>query len=249
MKKLSGFLGLAMLAGSAQLGAAIQISYQIGGTNPSQTICALNAGATDDSGVCANAVGTGADSGVSILEISASSNSPGTASLAQQFGATLQIINSTASTVAVDIWISAPNFSLPVTGGSISGINYEGSLSTTSTTGAGSVSSENCVDQSNGLTEPFCATAAATIADDAMAYSGGSSASETNQEIFSPLSSMYSLSQMITISLGAGSNINVITSQSLTPVPEPASIALLGGAILLTSGAIRRKRKQQGSRV
>jgi hypothetical protein len=44
--------------------------------------------------------------------------------------------------------------------------------------------------------------------------------------------------------LGANSNLNVITSSVLTPVPEPMSIALLGGVLILTSGAIRRKRNQ-----
>jgi hypothetical protein len=45
--------------------------------------------------------------------------------------------------------------------------------------------------------------------------------------------------------LGANSNLNVITSSVLTPVPEPMSVALLGGVLLLTTGAIRRKQKQR----
>jgi hypothetical protein len=37
--------------------------------------------------------------------------------------------------------------------------------------------------------------------------------------------------------------MNAITSSVLTPVPEPMSIALLGGVVLLTARAVRRKRQ------
>jgi hypothetical protein len=58
------------------------------------------------------------------------------------------------------------------------------------------------------------------------------------------LGSPYALAEHITLALGAGSNLNVITSTVLTAVPEPMSIALFGGVVLLTSGLIRRKRNQ-----
>jgi hypothetical protein len=52
---------------------------------------------------------------------------------------------------------------------------------------------------------------------------------------------------VITLVLSKGAVLNVVTSQILTPVPEPASIALLGGVMLFIavgSRLVRRKRSQ-----
>jgi hypothetical protein len=50
--------------------------------------------------------------------------------------------------------------------------------------------------------------------------------------------------------LGGGSDMHVNTSSVLTPVPEPVSIALLGGVILLISSLlIRRKHRPSPQQV
>jgi hypothetical protein len=54
----------------------------------------------------------------------------------------------------------------------------------------------------------------------------------------------YALDEQLSIFLAPGESINFAGSTTLTPVPEPMSIALLGGVVLLTSRLIRRKQNQ-----
>lgn len=74
---------------------------------------------------------------------------------------------------------------------------------------------------------------------------GGGSDSINKQ--FSPLTATYAFEQEVTVVLAAGDTVNYSDSQFLTPVPEPMSVALLGGILLLTGRAIQRRRKQQNN--
>ncbi|MGA7234196.1 MAG: hypothetical protein WBY44_00855, partial [Bryobacteraceae bacterium] len=198
--------------------------------------------------------------GATVEVLSANSNSPGTANISEQAGSTLFITTTTATTFT--IWMSASDFAQPAAPPAPS-LFYESSLAVTSTTGTGAVGLESCIDQSNNLTpynpangtngtgfanEPFCGTPADTLSN-SEGYHLASSNSNTITDTVLSLGTPYSLAQKITFTLGAGSSLNVITSQSLEPVPEPVSVALLGGVLLLTGRAIQRKRKQQKTSV
>ena len=228
MKKLAGFLGVLLLVACAPLAqAAIQISI-----NNGIGVCGTNASSAGPV-TCAPVVGPG----FTILSVSASSNSPGSPALSQQFGSSLQII--TTSAVDLVITMAAQGFNAPTTP---PGITYASSLSITSTTGTGTADLTSCVDTSNGLTSPFCSSPAATIVNDQENYSGASSDSKTKTTTIGVLTTTpYSLAQQFTLHLGAGSNVNVITSQVLSNVPEPASFAFLG-TMLLGAGAVLRKK-------
>lgn len=233
MKKLAGFLGVLLLVACAPLAqAAIQISIDSGG---GPAICGTNASSAGP--VTCSAV---AGPGFTIDVLSASSNSPGSPALSQQFGSTL-VIRTTAA-VDLTIYMSAQGFNAPTTP---PGITYASSLSITATTGTGTADLTSCVDTSNGLTpptNPFCSSPAATIVNDQESYSGASSDSKTKTTTISTLTTTpYALAQQITLHLGAGSNLNVISSQVLSNVPEPASFAFLG-TMLLGAGAVLRKK-------
>ena len=235
MKKLAVFLGGMLLASWAPAAyGAIQISFSVNGG--AAAICATSAISTGP--ITCSASGGGA----TIQTLSANSNSPGTPGLSQTFGSVLQITSTNA--VTLDVWIAAQGFTTPLAPPSV---KFSGSASTTSTTGIGTVAVSHCVDTSNGLPPPttaFCSTGF-TLPNPIENYGpGASSDSQTSSLLISSLSAPYSLGEHITLTLGANSNLNVITSSVLTPVPEPMSIALLGGVLILTSGAIRRKRNQ-----
>lgn len=234
MKRLTGMLGAFVLLGCAPLmQGALQISYQETSPAGPATLC----GTGPDTGpvVCAASL-----PGVTINVLSASSNSPGTPALSQQFGSTLQI--TTTADVTLHVWFAAQDFLTPTTPPSIL---YSSSLSLTSTTGTGKVGLESCVDGSNGLappTTPFCSNPEASLTNTDLNYNGATSSSNTVQENVASLTTVpYSLSQELTLTLGAGSNLNVITSQILTPVPEPGTLALLGSGLLGVGMLFRRK--------
>jgi len=239
MKAIVSFAGALLLACFAPLAHAnFQISYQVGA---GPIINCANSG-TDTLASCF-AVPTVIDatSGLQITQLTGTSNSPGTASQARQTGSVVDIINTNA--VTLKIWLAAQDFTAPTTPPAI---DYKTSLTIIPTTGIGSATLESCVDTSNGTAPPlgsFCSSSAATL-NNATSYAGTTSLASNNESTISSLSGTYSLSQLLTLTLGAGSEVEVQTRQVLTPVPEPISIALLGAVFLLTSRSILRKRKQ-----
>jgi len=244
MKTIRMFVGVAVLASSATLAnAAIQISYQVVGVN-SPTVCSTGATAT-----FASCSSVAADN-VTIASIQATSNSPGGSPFpnANEFADTVTIINTGSTTENVNIWIGAPGFTFPT---APPGILYSSNLNVTSTSGTGSVGLESCADTANGTTPPttaFCSGAGSILlTNDSASYSGvTSSPSDTVTTNIASLGAPYSLEQMITISLGVGSQINIISSQVLAPVPEPTAVLLLG-SMLLGVGMISRRKLSKRS--
>lgn len=237
MKKIRSVLGLLAVGVAPLAHAALQISYQE--TSPSAvgpTVCG--------SGPSAGPVTCSATlPGITIDVLSASSNSPGTAVNAHQFGSTLEI--TTTSAVVVKVWFAAQDFTAPT---APPPVDYSSNLSLTSITGSGTVALMGCVDGANGLAPPtgtFCGAPEASLTNTPLTFSGVTALANTVSTTLTSLHGPYSLGEVLTLTLAAGSNINVITSQVLTPVPEPASIVLLGGVLLLGAGRlIRRNRKQ-----
>jgi hypothetical protein len=105
----------------------------------------------------------------------------------------------------------------------------------------------SCLDTANGLAPPttaFCGGAGSpTLANTTLNYNGVTTdPPNTVNRSVAALAAGYSMGEVITITLGAGADINIVASQILSQVPEPTSIVLLGGIVLATVGAIRRKR-------
>jgi hypothetical protein len=248
MKKLLSFLGVLAIAGAlapmAHADFVIAYSLNGGAVQP----CADSV--SDDVASCF-AAGQNIGAGVTLTNVSGSSNSPGNANFSDQFGSTTTITTTTTGATVV-IYFAAQNFNMPITGGSVTGIDYASNLSITTAEphSSGTVTLKSCVDQSNHTVPApvgtgFCTTPAAMALNATLTIPAtlGSSQSNTVTSIFSPLGSPYSLSQMVTLVLGANTSLNLSTSQDLTPVPEPMSIALLGGVIALTARAFRRRQK------
>lgn len=242
MKPLALVLGLGVLGALApNAHAAIAISYELNGG--AAVTCASN-GTSSTPIACPNVTPT---PGLTILTLSATSNSPGTPSLSQQFNANLLIRNNTASTQTLDLYFSAQDFMFPTTPPPAT---YLTNISVTTTTGTGTAALTSCLDTAPGGN--VLAVSAGTFAT---ACTGGNSISQTNTTInYAPgalsndlvssvasLGTPFSMSQRVTLVLGAGSNINVITSAALTPTPEPASVALFGTLLFGTAIGLRKR--------
>ena len=226
MKNLVCLMGVAaLLALVPAANASLVINYEFG-AGPVLT-CAN--GADDGPVICSFSGG-----GVNASIVSASSNSPGSLYNSEQFGSNLNVTSSANATVK--IWFSAQDFALPVFG------EYEGSLSTTSTS-ANTTSTAmltNCIDTTNGIA-PSLGCAGGQIVNTTETLMGAGSKADTQfLNVPGPLTTPYSLEQQITLSLTPGSDFNVITSQSLTAVPEPAEGVLL--ATVLGALALLRKK-------
>jgi hypothetical protein len=156
--------------------------------------------------------------------------------------------------VTITFWYLAQGFSMPVTGGSVTGIKYASGLSGTGVaiTTTDTLGLESCVDAGGGGTgTSFCSSPFASLTNTTQTYPLGLDTSVNNSvnTEFAPLTATYSLEQQVTLTLEAGDSANYSMSEALTPVPEPMSIALLGGVLLLTCRAIQRKRKQENPSV
>lgn len=219
------------------------ISYNSGGG----AIQCSPSGAPDTGTTCFTAqtnIGTVANP-ILIQNLSGNSNSPGTSSLSRQAGSVFDI-ETGASGATVTIWLAAQNFAMPIAPPALA-IQDVSSLTLIPTQGTGTVALQSCIDQNNGTAPPngtYCGAAGDLKINSSLGYTDTTSHSVDVTGFTTSLSAPFSLSQMVTLTLGANTILEVQTRQVLTPVPEPFSIALLGGVILLTTRSIRRKRNQ-----
>ena len=237
MNKLAGFLGvLAMVAGAPLAHADFQIS--VNGIN-----CTPIVVSGSPNGTLSCALITVAP-GVTITNLSVTGLQA--AGFSEQLGTTLLIQNTTGAAVPITIDLADSNFTSPLAPpGSILDVSGATLNSTTGTNNTFTLTS--CVDQSNGLVPPpgvFCSSPAPGMAPanlplmttGAVTKSDNSSGTITSLHLPN-----FSLSQQLVISAAANSNFNVTSSQVLTPVPEPASMLLLGGVLLGVTGLLRKK--------
>jgi hypothetical protein len=254
MKRHIGLFGvLAALAIAPMAHANYEIVFQV--TGQAVTPCLNNPDSTNSSGTVACSASEPGGVGVNFT---GTSNSPGTPGLADEFSSVGSITNASGSTATVTIWYLAQGFTQPTTGGGVTGIMYASNLSGTGIriTGTGASNGlESCVDMGAGGTDvnfcknPFSASSVLNNVTQTYPTGLGSSVNNSVNSVFAPLTATYSLEQKITIVLEAGDIANFSDSQALVPVPEPVSVALLGGVLLLTGRAIQRKRKKQGAAV
>jgi len=237
VKKLTCPLAAIFLAALAPLAhAGLEINYSIDGG--ATVTCGPVAGA-NPSVLCPNVDGT-VNPPFTITLLGASSNSPGTSVPSQEASATVDISNKTAATHSIVINVISTGFTTPVTPPAVELLSHIGGTVVTGST-ANLLGMISCVDTTNSQTAGCPATFnAPTITPSITAV--GSFQGDSNTLIAS-LASPYAIDEKISLTLGAGSNMNFSASTSLVQTPEPMSIVFLGSVVLLCSGLARRKRK------
>jgi hypothetical protein len=235
MKKFAVLLPALLVAVSAPLAqAALSISWAV-----SPGTAAQCGGGT---GFCSSE----AAGAVTLTDIAVTSNSPGAAGVANEFGSTLEIANTGSSAATITLWFSSTGFTTPTAPPTL---NYSSEIGITGTAGTASAVLTSCVDTDNQATPPagtFCeaSPAGGEIANQSISVNVPASIKSNNNTSFSTISSLsgtYSLEQMIVITLGADSTLNLSTSQVLSSVPEPTSVILLGSLLIGVGLVARRK--------
>jgi len=237
MKKLITPLVACALASMAPLAhATIQLHYSIDGG--ATVDCSIGANSSN----CAD-VNSGA---LQFTGLSGFANLTGTPTLGIASNSNTNLFNTTGSNHTIHIEVIAQGFSQPVTPPSLSFLNH---VSTTTAVGASanSFSFVGCVDTSNGSggcpgTPGVAPYVSATLTPNIAPT--GSKQADSPELVIDTLAALFAIDQEIDITLGAKGFITFSGSSTLTPVPEPMNIALLGGVVLLMSRLIRRKQNQ-----
>jgi len=169
--------------------------------------------------------------------IGAQSNSPGTPTLALLLSSALSIMNTnTSGTATAHLLIGDTGFRAPTGGVSLLS-HIGGSVAVGGS--ANALSFFSSIDQGNGQNvSPGTSNTAAVTPN----ISPAGSYDATNSAAIPSVSAPYSMTENLTITLSAGSIVNYSSSTTLSPVPEPVSLLLVGTSLIGLGVSLRRKR-------
>ena len=219
-------LAFAALPHNAAANLMVEVSFNGGPfvpicTNPSGTVC----------------FGTVSGGGLQLTMTAAQSNSPGTPTLALLLSTALSVMNTNASgTATAHLLIGDTGYVSPTGVGTLLS-HIGGSVAVGDP--LNTMSFFSSVDQGNGQNvSPGTFNTAAVTPN----ISATGSYDATNSAAIPLVSAPYSMTENLTITLSAGSIMNYSSSTTLSPVPEPVSLLLVGTSLIGLGVSLRSKR-------
>jgi PEP-CTERM motif len=175
--------------------------------------------------------------GIDFTVTGMTTNSPGTASLADILSASVSILNTNAGTTTISLLASDTGFSAPSAPATLAS-EIGGSVLIGGS--ANTLSFLSCVDGTNALAS--CPGTGATSPVTANITALTSSYNANDSVLVTSLGHPFSMTEELNLALSGGAQINFSASSDLTPVPEPATLGLLGVGLLGLGFVANRKR-------
>jgi len=184
--------------------------------------------------------------GVQINTLSVTSNSPGAPTGSNLLGATLNLNNTSGSTVTLNISMGDTGYTSPTTPPAILFTSHIGGTVNTAVAGS-SLAFQSYVN--NGPSGGQNATTGTPSGNPPVSppiTQTGSFVSDASV-LLASLASGYSITETFAITLGAHESINFSTSSILAPTPEPSTLAITAVCGLGLIGYGLRRRKAKGA--